>query len=61
MYIVGVEKLNDDCRRIHLQQSNKWDAAKDVLMVGKRIKMLGEFEEPNGSTKRQTTIIGLRE
>lgn len=49
MYIVGVEKLNDDCHRIHLQQSNKWDAAKDVLMVGKWIKMLGEFER----TKRQ--------
>jgi hypothetical protein len=26
-----VEKLNDDCRRIHLQRSNKWDAPKDVL------------------------------
>lgn len=52
MYIVGVEKLNDDCRRIHLQQSNKWDAAKDVLMVGKRIKMLGEFERTKQQYKK---------
>ncbi|CAB3983391.1 Hypothetical predicted protein [Paramuricea clavata] len=36
----GVEKLNDDCRRVHLQRSNKWDAAKDVLLVGKRVKHL---------------------
>jgi hypothetical protein len=30
---VGVEKLNDVVRRIHLQKSNKWDAAKDVLLA----------------------------
>lgn len=40
----GVEKLNDVCRRIHLQKSNKWDAAKDVLMVGKCVELLGNFE-----------------
>lgn len=40
----GVEKLNDDCRRIHLQKSNKWDAAKDVLIVGKRLEMLRDFK-----------------
>lgn len=40
----GVEKLNDDCRRIHLQRSNKWDAAKDVLLVGKRIERLSDCE-----------------
>ena len=28
----GVEKLNDDCRGIHLQRSNKWDAPIDVLL-----------------------------
>ena len=35
-----MEKLNDDCRRVHLQRSNKWDAAKDVLLVGKRVEHL---------------------
>ena len=42
MHFKGVEKLNDDCRRIHLQRSNKWDAAKDVLLVGKRVEHLTE-------------------
>lgn len=43
-YFVGVEKLNDDCRRIHLHRSNKWDAPKDVLLVEKRIEHLAECE-----------------
>ena len=27
----GVEKSNDDAKRIFFQKSNKWDAAKDIL------------------------------
>ena len=42
--LTGVEKLNDECRRIHLQKSNKWDAAKDVLLVGKRLEILGSLQ-----------------
>ena len=45
-----MEKLNDDCRRLHLRRSNKWDAAKDVLSVGKRIEDLASNCE---RTKRQ--------
>jgi len=41
---IGVEKKNDDCRRIHLQKSNKWDAATDVLLVSKRLETLSELE-----------------
>ncbi|CAB3978408.1 Hypothetical predicted protein [Paramuricea clavata] len=40
----GVEKLNDDCRRVHLQRSNKWDAPTDVLLVGKRVEHLSNCE-----------------
>ncbi|XP_028394537.1 uncharacterized protein LOC114518738 [Dendronephthya gigantea] len=40
----GVEKKNDDCRRIHLFKSNKWDAAKDVLLVSKRLENLQDYE-----------------
>lgn len=40
----GVEKKNDDCRHIHLQKSNKWDASKDVLLVLKRQERLSNFE-----------------
>lgn len=58
----GVEKNNDDCRRIHLQKSNKWDAAKDVLLVSKRLELLSECERtPRNYKKRnaeywETTI-----
>lgn len=49
----GVEKLNDDCRRIHLHRSNKWDAAKDVLQVEKRLENLQDHERiPRRYTKR---------
>ena len=39
-----MEKLNDDCRHIHLQRSNKWDAPKDVLLVEKRLENLASHE-----------------
>jgi hypothetical protein len=40
---IGIEKNNDDCRRIHLAKSNKWDAAKDVLLVSKRVETLSSL------------------
>ncbi|CAB4025926.1 Hypothetical predicted protein [Paramuricea clavata] len=40
----GVEKLNDNCRRIHLEKSNKWDAAKDVLLAEERLKNLSHLQ-----------------
>ena len=43
--LTGVKKLNDECRRIHPQKSNKWDAAKDVLLVGKRLEILGSLQQ----------------
>ena len=39
-----MEKKSDDCRCIHLQKSNKWDASKDVLLVLKRQEHLSNFE-----------------
>ena len=62
MYLLGVEKKNDDCRRIHLYKLNKWDAAKDVLLVSKRLENLQDFErKPREYTKKnaeywETTI-----
>lgn len=44
LFLLGVEKKNDDCRHIHLQKSNKWDASKDVLLVLKRQERLSNFE-----------------
>ena len=44
LFALGVEKKNDDCRRIHLQKSNKWDAAKDVLQASKRLENLSNLE-----------------
>ncbi|CAB4015118.1 Hypothetical predicted protein [Paramuricea clavata] len=40
----GVEKLNDTCRRIHLEKSNKWDAAKHVLMAEERLGVRSDLE-----------------
>lgn len=51
--MTGVEKLNDDCRRIHLQRSNKWDAPKDILLVGKRMEHLSEYERASREYKKQ--------
>lgn len=45
-------KIN--CRRIHLQKSNKWDASKDVLLVLKRQEHLDSFKQTLGPyTKRK--------
>lgn len=44
IFLIGVEKLDDDCRNIHLKRSNKWDAPKDVLLVEKRLENLAESE-----------------
>ena len=52
-FLVGVEKLNDDCRRIHLQRSNKWDAPKDVLLLGKRLETLADYKREPRSYKKQ--------
>ncbi len=50
---VGVEKLNDAVRRIHLQKSNKWDAAKDVLLAEERLRLLSQLERtPRPYNKR---------
>ena len=50
---IGIEKNNDDCRRIHLNKSNKWDAAKDVLLVSKRVEALSSLQRtPRAYNKR---------
>lgn len=49
----GVEKLNDDCRRIHIQRSNKWDATKDILLVGKRLEHLQDYERTPRTYKKR--------
>ena len=53
IYFIGVEKVNDDCRRIHLHRSNKWDAAKDVLLVGKRVEDLADCERTHRKYEKQ--------
>lgn len=54
-----MEKNNDDCRRIHLQKSNKWDAAKDVLLVSKRLEALASYERtPRSYLKRNAEYWG---
>lgn len=40
----GVEKNNDDAERIFFQKSNKWDAARDVLLLESRQLALQSHE-----------------
>lgn len=51
----GIEKNNEDCRRIHLNKSNKWDAPADVLLVSKRIERLNRHQRtPRSYNKRNS-------
>jgi hypothetical protein len=50
-----VEKLNDDCRRVHLQRSNKWDAPNDVLLGGKRVEHLSDWERLTRPYQKRNT------
>jgi hypothetical protein len=45
--------LNDTCRRIHVEKSNKWDAAKDVLMAEERLGVLSDSERTPRSYKKK--------
>ena len=59
-----MEKLNDVCRRIHLQKSNKWDATKDVLMADQRLEALTELQRTPRSYKKKADeywSTGIRE
>lgn len=40
----GVEKNNDDAERIFFQKSNKWNAARDVLLLESRQLALQSHE-----------------
>lgn len=48
-----MEKLNDNCRRIHLQKLNKWDAAKDVLIAEERLGVLSDLERTPRTYKKK--------
>ena len=50
---IGVEKLNDDCRRIHWQKSNKRNAAKDVLQVEERLRYLSDLQRTSRQYKKK--------
>ena len=59
-----MEKLNDVCRQIHLQKSNKWDATKDVLMADQRLEALTELQRTPRSYKKKADeywSTGIRE
>ncbi|KAJ7327833.1 hypothetical protein OS493_026112 [Desmophyllum pertusum] len=50
----GVEKNNDDAKRILFQKSNKWDSAKDILCTESRQWDLKHHEREKGTyTKRK--------
>ena len=61
IYFQALKKNNDDCRRIHLNKSNKWDAPADVLLgLSKRIERLSRHQRtPQGHTTRETQSTGI--
>lgn len=51
----GVEKNNDDAKKLYFQKSNKWDATRDVLQLEARQYALRDHErEKSKYTKRKT-------
>ena len=49
----GVEKNNDDAKRIFFQKSNKWDAARDVLQLEARQQALNDHEREKRKYDKQ--------
>ena len=51
----GVEKNNDDAKKLYLQKSNKWDATRDVLQLeARQYALCGQEREKRKYTKRKT-------
>jgi len=49
-----VEKNNDDAKRVMFHRSNKWDAARDILLTESRQWVLQHHERQKGTyTKRK--------
>ena len=49
----GVEKNNDDTKRIFFQKSNRWDATKDVLLLESRQLALQSHEREKRKYAKQ--------
>ena len=53
----GVEKKNDDFRRYFYTKINRWDSAKDLLLVEKRQEALKDCERvKRGYVKRKESF-----
>ena len=53
----GVEKNNDDAKKLYFQKSNKWDATRDVLQLEARPRqytLRGQERERRKYSKRKT-------
>jgi len=44
LYYKGVEKLNDDTKKIFFRSSNKWDPATDMLANEYKLETLSKHE-----------------
>ncbi len=53
-----MEKLNDDCRRVHLQRSNKWDASQMSFLLGNGFSTCHIVNKQQGLTKKGTPTTG---
>ncbi|KAJ7394544.1 hypothetical protein OS493_000359 [Desmophyllum pertusum] len=55
----GVEKNNDDAKRILFQKSNKWDSAKDILCTESRQWDLKHHEHEKGTYTKESWHTGI--
>ena len=51
--LTGTEKNNVDCRGVHLNKSNKWDAAGHVFLVLKRVEALSQLHHTPRTYKKR--------
>ena len=53
--LLGVEKNNDDARRVVRRKSNNWDSPTDVLLTESRLYSLRKRERTPRSYKKKNT------
>jgi len=55
----GVEKSNDEAKRVLFNMSNKWDAAKDILSTESREWDFKHHERMKGQYTKKSWSIGI--
>ena len=52
----GVEKKNDDCKRVFFRSSNKWNASADILIHEEKVDQLTVYQRKKRAYKYVANI-----